>query len=521
MAAATPTERDRYVDFLRGFSIAVVVLGHWLGAVVVWRDGVISGSSALEVIDGLWVITWVFQVMPLFFFVGGFANLRSWRSARRRGQGYAGFVHGRMVRLLRPTLVFLGIGTAVTVTLDAINLADEVVFPASELIARPLWFIGIYMIVVALAPVMIALHDRLGVGAVVLLAAAAVAVDLARFGLDLSAVGYANYPIVWLLAHQLGFLYAEGRLGPPTARWMAPAGLAAAALVVALGPYPPSMVGLSTDEFSNMDPPTLAIVALMVWQVGAAMLLRRRVSAWLQRERVWAGVIYLNSVIMTVFLWHLTAMLLGIGVLYPLGWPQPDAGTAAWWALRPVWVAVLLVILAGLVAGLGRAEQARARSLAPESWSARVSIPAAVLAAVLLVWGVLGFALGGMHQLFSTTGAELLVFRVNPFQNLLHLGLGGATLWAAVRAPALARPALVGVGVALAALAVVGSSLVGQPEANRLAANTADNKAPPTEYVRSILEVGQQYADIEHTQAKTHSIMNPPNKETSSVESAD
>ena len=30
MAEATPPDRDRYVDFLRGFSIVVVVLGHWL-----------------------------------------------------------------------------------------------------------------------------------------------------------------------------------------------------------------------------------------------------------------------------------------------------------------------------------------------------------------------------------------------------------------------------------------------------------------------------------------------------------
>src|SRR3970040_1256510 len=110
LAADTSPDRDGYVDFLRGFSILVVVLGHWLIAVVEGRGGVIDGYSALEVIDGLWILTWVFQVMPLFFFVGGFSNLRSWRSARREGGNYARFIHGRMVRLLRTTLVFLGLG---------------------------------------------------------------------------------------------------------------------------------------------------------------------------------------------------------------------------------------------------------------------------------------------------------------------------------------------------------------------------------------------------------------------------
>jgi hypothetical protein len=240
-----------------------------------------------------------------------------------------------------------------------------------------------------------------------------------------------------------------------------------------LGPYPGSMVGLSTDEFSNMDPPTLAIVALIFWQAGAAMVLRHRVSAWLRRVRVWAGVIYINSVIMTLFLWQLAVMLLGIGILYPLGWPQPEAGTASWWALRPVWILALVVILGGFVAGLGRFEQRGFGRTAPVG--ATGSASAAALAATLLVWGVLGFALGGMHQLFSVTGTELLVFQLNPFQNILHLALGGIVLWGAVRPRTSARPALLGAGLALAVLTVLGLAWVGDPEVNRLAANGADN----------------------------------------------
>jgi hypothetical protein len=80
-----------------------------------------------------------------------------------------------------------------------------------------------------------------------------------------------------------------------------------------------------------------------------------------------------------------------------------------------------------------------------------------------------------MHQLFSVTGTELLVFQLNPFQNILHLALGGIVLWGAVRPRKSARPALLGAGLALAVLTVVGIAWVGEPEANRLAANGADN----------------------------------------------
>ena len=37
MAERTPATRDRYVDFLRAFSIATVVIGHWFIAIIVWR----------------------------------------------------------------------------------------------------------------------------------------------------------------------------------------------------------------------------------------------------------------------------------------------------------------------------------------------------------------------------------------------------------------------------------------------------------------------------------------------------
>jgi fucose 4-O-acetylase-like acetyltransferase len=476
LAARTPPDRDRSVDFLRAFSIAVVVLGHWLIAAVTWKGGEIEGTNALEVIDGVWIATWLLQVMPLFFFVGGFSNLRSWRSTLRKGGGYAAFLHGRLVRMMRPTVVFLGIGVAVTATLDAVNLADNVVFPASTLITRPLWFLGVYFIVVALAPAMVSLHERFGVRVVFGLVTLAAAVDVARFGFDLSAVGYVNYPAVWLLAHQLGFFYADGKLSAAAGRWMAVGGIAALAALVNLGPYPGSMVGLSTDEFSNMDPPTIVIVALTVWQAGLALALRRRLSAWLAGTRPWAAVIFVNSVIMTAFLWHLTAMLLGIGILYPLGWPQPEIGTGLWWALRPIWVAVLTILLAGFVALLGRFEQRGLGRRAPVPAAASgASIVTAAIGATLLVLGVLGFAMGGMHQLFSTTGTDLIVFRLNPFHNVLHLGLGWLFLWASVRAPpVIAGASAVGSSV-LITLAIVGIAMVGDPDGNYLAANAADN----------------------------------------------
>jgi fucose 4-O-acetylase-like acetyltransferase len=80
LAARTTSTRDRYVDLLRAGSIIAVVFGHWFIGVIHWNHGVIRTTSAIGVTSGLWIATWFLQVMPVFFFVGGFSN--SWRTRR-------------------------------------------------------------------------------------------------------------------------------------------------------------------------------------------------------------------------------------------------------------------------------------------------------------------------------------------------------------------------------------------------------------------------------------------------------
>ncbi len=93
------------------------------------------------------------------------------------------------------------------------------------------------------------------------------------------------------------------------------------------------------------------------WSIGVALILRDRLTRWLQRARAWKATIFVNSVIMTLFLWHMTAFLLAILVLWPIGFGQQGAPTAGWWLERPLWVGVSAVFLAGLVMLFGRFER--------------------------------------------------------------------------------------------------------------------------------------------------------------------
>lgn len=334
VAAATPAQRDRFADLLRVASILVVVAGHWLMAVVAWRHGRVEGGNALAQVPGLWLATWLLQVMPLFFFVGGLANLVS----ARRGGGWSGFVRGRAARLLRPTLAFLAVWAGGAAALGLAGVPEAVLRPVARLVVQPLWFLGLYLLVVAVAPAMLRLHRRFGPAVVLWLGLAAAAADIAGRLPGLDRVGQLNFLLVWLFAHQLGFLYADGTLAGWSRRAhaaMAGGGLAALVALTASGAWPPSMVGLPGDRVSNMSPPSLCMVALTVWLVGLAMLVRAQVTRWVERPRPWALVVTAGSALMALFLWHLTALVLAVLVLHPLGLTEPAPGTPTWWLCAP------------------------------------------------------------------------------------------------------------------------------------------------------------------------------------------
>lgn len=150
-------ERDRYIDLLRVVGVAIVVLGHWAVFMVFWEGDTIRGVNALSVIPALRPVTWVVQVMPLMFFVGGFSNARSLQ--RFRGSVRA-FLSNRMVRLLWPTAVFVGVWMLLGVVQAALDLPPpDLLRRAADVAALPFWFLGIYLVAVGLAPATLRLHD--------------------------------------------------------------------------------------------------------------------------------------------------------------------------------------------------------------------------------------------------------------------------------------------------------------------------------------------------------------------------
>ncbi|HYH73317.1 MAG TPA: acyltransferase family protein, partial [Nocardioides sp.] len=309
LADTTPTTRNRVVDLLRVGAICVVVLGHWLIAAVVVRDGELVPGHLLELASWTHPLTWAAQVMPVFFLVGGYANALSWRSARGRDVTYAGWLRTRLRRLLVPVVPLLVVWLVATTVAYAAGVPGGTLRTASQVALVPTWFLAAYVVVCAVAPGTLWLWERLGWWSVVGGVLLGGLVDLASIGTDRLWVGFANYLVVWATVHQLGYAWLDGRLAGTRRRLgLAAVGLVGLVALVWAGPYPVSMIGLDDAVVNNSYPTRVTLAFLGLLQAGVVLALEPVLGRWMARPRAWAGVVLVSSRIMTLYLWHLTAM---------------------------------------------------------------------------------------------------------------------------------------------------------------------------------------------------------------------
>lgn len=390
-------DRNRYVDLLRILAIGGVVYGHWLLVSITYTHGQLSGVDAIGYVSwGPWV-TWVFQVMPVFFLVGGYVNARSWPSHQARGETWTVWVRDRALRLLWPTAAFVVVGTLAASAALLAGVPGAEVSEAGWLVALQLWFLPVYLLLAALTPALLAAHRRWGLWVPVAMAAVAGLVSLADIT-HLHFVGYANYLFVWGSAHQWGFSWQDGTL--TRQRWrpyaMFAGGAALMAGLLAWGPFKVDMVGSG-----NTNPPSIALLAFALAQCGLVLALEPAGARLLLRAAVWRRVRRINATVMNVYLWHFVPVIVVAIVFYPTGvLPQPAVGTAEWWELRPAWFALLTVVLIALIPLVTWAEQPLLRIPAalgrPGPWSPAILFAGLVAVMVGLTrLAIAGFAPGG------------------------------------------------------------------------------------------------------------------------------
>jgi fucose 4-O-acetylase-like acetyltransferase len=387
-SGSTRTGRDKFLDVVRAGAILAVVAQHWTMPVLSFSDGTLATGNALAT-PGWWIITWASQVMPLVFFAGGAANLISLRRAKSTRDWFA----GRVRRLLVPVLPLLAVWLVVPDLLRGIGIPPQPVQVASSIAAQLLWFLSVYLLTVLLTPLMVAAHRRWGLAVPAVLGGLGVLVDVARFS-DLGMIGYANAVIVWVAVHQLGFHYVEGRLGSLSRRAalaLSATGFGVTALLVAFGPYPASMIGMPGAPVSNMSPPTVLLLFLALGQIGFLLAFREKLVSL---PRVTAALGWLGPRFMSVYLWHMPALIVVSGVtVYGLDYATPEPGSSLWFLMAPAWIALCGAVLLGLLRLFERFETQ------PDGLVVTARMPQLIVAGLLASGGLLGLAAHGFAPL--------------------------------------------------------------------------------------------------------------------------
>lgn len=375
-SASDLSHRDLTLDLARVVCVLLVVVIHLLQTGVgPGPDGGLIASRPLEQQPWFAGATWVGQIMPLFFVVGGFAAVTGWRSWTRKGGDATGYVRSRTLRLAQPSLPLFVFFAIVLGAVALLGIAPQLVADAARGAGSPLWFLAAYLICQAATPAMIRLHAAAPRRTLVALLAGVIVVDALRYSTGITDIGLVNLVFVWLLVHQFGFWYADGwfdRRHPLTLVAIAAVCFVALWPLTALGPYQVNML-------DNLNPPTLPLVVLGLAQACVLRLLKRPLT-WLMALRAMQGIVFVvGSRLMTIYLWHLPVILLvtGLTLLVP-GW-APVPASAAWWWSRLLVLAVVLVVLYGL-------------SLVIARWEAVGDLPPTPPTVIVAIGFVLAFA---------------------------------------------------------------------------------------------------------------------------------
>ena len=365
----TPPSRNRYVDFLRAMSMLVVTVGHWLAAAPYFDTiGTLTTSHILTVAPWTAWLTWILQIMPIFFMVGGYANGISWRAARRDGRSYAAWLKDRLRRLVWPILPLLAVWVIIVAVEYARGMRPELIRYGSQVAFIPIWFLAVYIMIMLLVPVLGAAWTRLGMKAFWTLTAAAVAVDVIYFAGGIRWLGFANYVFVWAAIFLLGYGWLDERFSDGRMLLLY-AGFAFVTLLLLVhaAPYPVSMIGIPEDPISNTTPPKAILIPLAVMQAGLLLAVEAPARRWLAGRVVWTTTVAVNANIMTLYIWHLTATTLVVLAAYLAGGIglRLEPGGAEWWWTRLPWLLANAIALAPLVGVFGHFERPRATESPP------------------------------------------------------------------------------------------------------------------------------------------------------------
>jgi acyltransferase-like protein len=379
--------RDRAVDVARLAALVVVMFGHCALLLATIDVGGLRIGNLLGELPALAPITWIVQVMPLFFLAGGAAGAYGWRP----GTAWGTWLFTRSQRLCRPVFWYLAAWVLGLLVTRMVLGAESAAGLGRESVAL-LWFLGVYLVVLAFVPAMIRLRTGRAVALVVVaLLAASAGMDAVRLAVGTPEAGVANFLFVWLIPVVIGVAYARNLVNRAAALGAAAVAFAAAVAAVAFGPYEVSLVVTGAERLSNVSPPTLLLALHCTWMSCVFVVAAGPIRRWAGRPRVWRAVALGNGGTMTLYLWHIPAIAVATFALHAVGVDAYDVHAPGFWgrlALRAAVFAVVMALTFMLLSPLEHRRlpwwDAQARATGARSAAAGVLVGVAGVAALLM-----------------------------------------------------------------------------------------------------------------------------------------
>jgi hypothetical protein len=334
--------RDRAVDVARLAALVVVMFGHCALLLATIDGNGLRIRNLLGALPALEPVTWVVQVMPLFFLAGGAAGAYGWRA----GTPWGTWLFTRAQRLCRPVFWYLAAWAVGLLVVRVLLGAESAAGLGRECVAL-LWFLGVYLVVLAFVPVLTRLTTgRAVAGVVVGLLVAAGATDAIRIAVGTAEAGALNFVIVWLIPMVIGVAYARRLIGQRAALVTAAVAFTAQVGLAVTGRYDVSLVVTGAERMSNVSPPTLLLALHCTWMSCVFVAAAGAIGRWAQRPRVWRAVAVGNGGAMTLYLWHIPAIAVATFALHAVGLDAFDVDAPGFWGMLALRAAVFAVVMA-------------------------------------------------------------------------------------------------------------------------------------------------------------------------------
>ena len=427
--ANTSISRERFIDFTKIIGLFFLMINSFILLRLQDSGGELFVENLSVNSQNLMVVTWFTAGMSLFFFSMGFNNLIAWYSNVGRDGSQWNYLVDRINTLLGPVIVWIFSSTIILNLLSRsenfpnyLTTSEDGIMQSIEFILWPLWLVSIYLVMVLFAPFTIYLHKKYPYATVLSLITLTILIDNIDFSLNLSYLKLFNYLFFWIVVHQIGYFFADGKiqkLNLNVFRYITVFTYGYLFYQMSVSESYLSLASYRLTSLNNEDPPTTVYLIASIGLICLFLSVKNIIEKILSNQKIWLIISHIHSNIYTVYLWHIfvffSIYLFGLNIYY-----------------TPLIFLVTAFIFGNYERSMFKLSSNLVKRVNPlQPWpspiKARFSINNFALAwfsALLVLLGVIHLTLGGIGQDGFFTVREFYFLRSNTFEGIGRIFIG-------------------------------------------------------------------------------------------------